>query len=138
MNKTVLGAFFFGIGMIGMLDGIVFHQILKWHSVHMHTDHFHQIMSDGYFHLLVTVIIFVAGILLWRGDAHEPSSRFWGSFLLGAGTFHLVEGIINHHLLQIHHVKPGPAQVGYDLAYDAFALLLIAAGWLLYRRKRSG
>ncbi|MBY0055075.1 DUF2243 domain-containing protein [Brevibacillus agri] len=31
-------------------------------------------------------------------------SPFWGSFLLGGGTFNLVEGIINHHILQLHHL----------------------------------
>lgn len=138
MKTTSIGAFLFGVGMIGMLDGIVFHQILQWHSVHMHTDRVHQIMSDGFFHLFVTVIIFVSGIFLWKGNPQDRPSLFWGSFFLGAGTFNLLEGIINHHILQIHHVKPGPNQAVYDISYDVFALLLIVIGWVLVRqRKRS-
>lgn len=135
MKTAATGAFLFGVGMIGMLDGIVFHQILQWHSVNMHTDRFHQIMSDGLFHLFVTVIIFVSGILLWKGAHKQPSHQFWGCFLLGAGAFNLIEGIVNHHWLQVHHVKPGPNQFLYDISYDLFALLLLAIGWILLRRK---
>lgn len=137
MRKTLIGAFLFGIGMIGMLDGIIFHQILQWHSVNMHADRFHQIMSDGFFHLFVTGIIFISGILLWRGNSIGTSKYFWGSFFLGAGTFNLIEGIVNHHLLQIHHVKPGPEQLLYDVFYDGFALVLIIIGWLLVRRVKT-
>lgn len=137
MKTAAIGAFLFGVGIIGMLDGIVFHQILQWHSVNMHTDRFHQIMSDGVFHLFVTLIIFVSGILLWKGNPKEPSNRFWGSFLLGAGAFNLIEGIVNHHLLQAHHVKPGPNQFLYDISYDIFALLLLTIGWILLRRRNE-
>lgn len=137
ITTATTAAFLFGIGMIGMLDGIVFHQILQWHSVNMHTDRVHQIMSDGLFHLLVTIVIFVSGILLWKGDPKERPSRFWGSFLLGAGAFNLIEGIVNHHLLQVHHVKPGPAQFFSDIAYDVVALLLLFIGWMLFRRRSN-
>lgn len=137
VKTTVVGAFLFGIGMIGMLDGIVFHQILQWHSVNMHTDRIHQIKSDGFFHFFVTLIIFISGILLWKGNPQERPSFFWGSFLLGSGTFNFIEGIVNHHLLQIHHVKPGPNQFFFDISYDLFALLLLVIGWQLLRRKYS-
>ncbi len=137
MRTAVLGPFLFGIGMIGMLDGIVFHQLLQWHSVNMHADRVHQIISDGIFHLFVTVVIFVSGIMLWKGSSPQHPSSFWGSFLLGAGTFNLLEGIVNHHVLQIHHVKPGPSQFLFDLLYDAAALLLIMAGWMMLRRTRA-
>ena len=132
-----MGAFLFGVGMIGMLDGIVFHQILQWHSVNMHTDRVHQIISDGVFHLLGTLIIFVAGILLWKGNPQDSPRTFWGSFLLGAGSFNLLEGIVNHHLLQLHHVKPGAQQFLFDLSYDVVALLLLITGWIVRRRTTS-
>ncbi|WP_239565380.1 DUF2243 domain-containing protein [Brevibacillus fulvus] len=132
-----MGAFLFGVGLIGMLDGIVFHQLLQWHSVYMPTDRFHQIVSDGLFHLLVTGIIFISGLFLWKGDHHVHGGIFWGGLLLGGGSFNLLEGIIDHHLLQIHHVKPGPYQLHYDLAYDLAALLFLLAGWLLYRQGQA-
>ncbi|WP_301169902.1 DUF2243 domain-containing protein [Brevibacillus nitrificans] len=131
MKTTATGAFLFGVGMIGMLDGIVFHQILQWHSVNMHTDRFHQIMSDGLFHIFATFIIFIAGFLLWKGNPKDKPTTFWGSFFLGAGIFNLIEGIVSHHLLQVHHVKPGPNQVFYDISYDAFAVALLIIGWVI-------
>ncbi|MFT0803523.1 DUF2243 domain-containing protein [Bacillus swezeyi] len=38
--------------------------------------------------------------------------------MLGAGWFNFAEGIINHHLLQIHHVNPvSPNRLFFDLDY---------------------
>lgn len=138
MLKKFLGPFLFGIGIVGMLDGVIFHQLLQWHSVYMYTDRFHQVVSDGWFHGLVTVIIFIAGILLWKIDPDEvKSSYFWGSFILGAGVFNFVEGIVNHHILQIHHVKPGRYQLMADLLFDAVGLLLIIIGWMFLRKSKQ-
>lgn len=134
MNSTFKGSILLGIGIIGMIDGIVFHQILQWHSVYMFTNRFYQIVSDGLFHLFVTIIIFIGAIILWKSNPTEPASRyrnFWSGFLLGAGAFNFVEGILNHHILQIHHVKPGPNQLFYDLAFDFSGLLLIVIGLML-------
>lgn len=135
MNKNFFGPFFFGIGIIGMLDGIIFHQLLQWHSIYMHTDRYHQVASDGWFHLFATATIFLAGILLWKAEHHKAnSSYFWGSFLLGAGIFNFIEGIVNHHLLEIHHVKPGKYELTADLLFDASGLMLILIGWLLLKK----
>ncbi|GMA58126.1 hypothetical protein GCM10025858_26290 [Alicyclobacillus sacchari] len=38
MERTRLGALLFGMGLTGMLDGIVFHQLLQWHSTYMWTN----------------------------------------------------------------------------------------------------
>jgi uncharacterized membrane protein len=141
-NRSLLGPFLFGAGIIGMLDGILFHQILQWHSVYMPTDRTHQIVSDGLFHLFVTAFIFISGLILWRSNSDKikyPNRFFWGGFFLGAGTFNFLEGIIDHHLLKIHHVKPGdPHQFQYDLAYDALAILIFFFGWFLYRSSKKG
>nr|MDH3154509.1 DUF2243 domain-containing protein [Bacillus licheniformis] len=68
-KKAFWGPFLFGVGIIAMIDGIIFHQLLQWHSVYMDTDRSHQIMSDGLFHLFSLVILFIGGILLWnRGE----------------------------------------------------------------------
>lgn len=46
--------------------------------------------------------------------------------------FNFFEGIINHHILQIHHVRPGsPDELLYDIGFDVFGLLMIILGWLL-------
>ncbi|AFH59392.1 DUF2243 domain-containing protein [Paenibacillus caseinilyticus] len=139
-HPTLLGAFLLGIGTIGMLDGIIFHQLLQWHSVNMHTDRQHQIISDGLFHLAVTVVMVWGAVVLWNsGRADEPGARklFLSGLFTGAGLFNFVEGIINHHVLQLHHVHPGDYQTAYDLAYDASGLLLLLVGLVLYRSSQS-
>jgi uncharacterized membrane protein len=60
---------------------------------------------------------------------------FTGLLFIGWGTFNLVEGLIDHHLLEIHHVRDMPAHVpAYDWLFLGFGgLTLIAVGWLLVR-----
>lgn len=138
-NGTLLGSFLLGIGLIGMLDGIIFHQVLQWHSVYMHTNRFNQIVSDGLFHLLVTIVIFWGALVLWKTSPNDRSNFiFIGGLLFGGGLFNFFEGIIDHHILQIHHVKPGPYQDSYDLAFDLSGLAMILVGMMLYSiRKRK-
>ena len=38
------------------------------------------------------------------------SRVLWGWILVGWGLFNLVEGIVDHHILGIHHVRSGPDQ----------------------------
>ncbi|MCJ7843482.1 DUF2243 domain-containing protein [Lederbergia sp. NSJ-179] len=141
-NRSFIGAFVFGMGIIGMLDGIFLHQIFQFHSIYMYTNRFNQIVSDGLFHLFVTVIMFIGGYLLWESDSkklHKPKHIFWAGILLGGGIFNLIEGIVNHHLLQIHHVYYHTNHVLlFDLLYDAFSLILIALGlYLLFLSKKK-
>ena len=46
--------------------------------------------------------------------------------LLGWGGFNLVEGLIDHHLLNLHHVRDLPAHVP---AYDWLFLLVGGVGF---------
>ncbi|MBP1915797.1 DUF2243 domain-containing protein [Lederbergia galactosidilytica] len=135
-NRTFIGAFLFGMGIIGMLDGIILHQIFQFHSVYMYTSRFNQIVSDGLFHLLVTLIVLIGGYLLWVSDSKKlpkPKHLFWASFLLGAGVFNLIEGIINHHILQIHHVYYRTNNILlFDLLYDGLSIILISSGFYLF------
>ena len=43
MKSTFTGSFLLGIGTVGMLDGIIFHQILQWHSIYMFTNRFYLV-----------------------------------------------------------------------------------------------
>ena len=56
-----------------------------------------------------------------------------GGLLAGWGTFNVVEGIVDHHLLRIHHVRPGPNELAYDLGFLAWGASMLAAGLLLMR-----
>ncbi|TWJ22567.1 DUF2243 domain-containing protein [Micromonospora endolithica] len=50
--------------------------------------------------------------------------------------FNIVEGLIDHHLLGIHHVRTGPHQTAWDVGFLLLGVALIAAGWAVQRRAR--
>ena len=59
-----------------------------------------------------------------------------GLFLLGWGAFNLVEGVINHLLLGIHHVNervPREHWIWWDLGFLAWGAAMLVIGWLLAR-----
>jgi uncharacterized membrane protein len=60
-----------------------------------------------------------------------------GAMLLGWGGFNIVEGVIDHHVLGIHHVRDdlgGP--VKWDLAFLAWGAAFMGFGWALVTRGR--
>jgi uncharacterized membrane protein len=62
--------------------------------------------------------------------------EFLGWAVFGWGLFNLVEGVVNHHILTLHHVREGVSDEGaWDLGFLAFALGLMLAGWLLARSR---
>ncbi|RSD22337.1 DUF2243 domain-containing protein [Mesobacillus subterraneus] len=137
-----IGSFILGFGFMGAMDGVIFHQLLQWHSVNMHTDRPGQIFSDGLFHFSVTVALVAGGIILWLAgkpsDISQGVRKLLAGFLTGAGIFNLLEGIVNHHILQIHRVKPGdPNALMYDLAFLASGLLLLIIGEAVRRRCKN-
>jgi uncharacterized membrane protein len=138
----------FGIGLGGFVDGILLHQVLQWHHMVSATrDHPPttlaglevNTMADGFFHIGTFLVVLGASIVtvaLWRQGRLAPSWPFHlGGLLAGWGLFNLVEGLVDHQLLRVHHVRDdlgGP--LSWDLGFLAFAVLLIAAGALLMRR----
>jgi uncharacterized membrane protein len=74
-----------------------------------------------------------------RGAGRLPSTRsFCGYLLIGWGAFNLVEGIVDHHLLTLHHVREGAdvRETAWDVGFLVFGALLILAGWLLSRPRQ--
>ena len=69
------------------------------------------------------------------GRLLPDAGSFTGQLLLGLGRIQPVEGIIDHHILEIHHVRDLPMHVPlYDwvfLGIGGVGLLLI--GWWLAR-----
>ena len=70
--------------------------------------------------------------MLWgvirRDDAREHGRSLFGWVLAGWGIFNLVEGIVDHHILEIHHVKPGPNEALFDIGFLVLGALLLAVG----------
>jgi uncharacterized membrane protein len=75
--------------------------------------------------------------LLWRafGRADVPHSTktFVGSLILGWGLFNLVEGVIDHQVLGIHHVYEYANRLLWDMAFLASGVVFILIGWMLIR-----
>jgi len=141
--------FVMGLGLGGFVDGIVLHQVLQWHHL-LTGDRGGEPMTtvagleantlaDGVFHLATWGLV-AAGILMavraWQRRAPAPAWRTQiGMTLAGWGTFNLVEGLVDHQLLGLHHVRDdlgGP--LGWDLAFLASGVVLLAAGLALARR----
>jgi uncharacterized membrane protein len=135
-----------GIGLGGFFDGIVLHQLLQWH--HMLTSYGHPDNTvpglevnttwDGIFHSATWVATVVGLAMLWRLERRYDLTWSWalgGALLIGWGAFNLVEGIIDHQLLGLHHVRDdlgGP--IGWDLAFLAWGAVFVAGGWYLFER----
>src|SRR5215212_6941273 len=139
-----------GIGFGGLLDGIVLHQILQWHHMlsaeaccPVTTVRRLQLntLADGFFHLASTVVLFIGTVTLWRRTRDGVPWSGWqllGLALQGWGLFNLVEGLIDHQLLGVHHVRGGPDEFMYDMGFLAFGGVLFAAGLLIARRASYG
>ena len=144
-------AFVFGLGVGGFVDGIVLHQLLQWHHMLSHTDGGDtktvaglelNTLADGLFHSAMWVLVVAAAVLAVRARGRgrfSPSWRFHGGLVLaGWGAFNVVEGLVNHQLLGIHHVRDdlgGP--VAWDIGFLCVSVVMAAVGILLYRNAKG-
>jgi uncharacterized membrane protein len=133
------------MGMGGFLDGIVLHQLLQTHnmlSARRPKDSIANIeinmFWDGLFHSATWLLTAVGLAMLFRAarrsDVPWSGRTFVGSLILGWGIFHLVEGIIDHFILHIHHVIERLGFSLWDWAFVASGALFIAVGLLMIRR----
>ena len=143
----ILAGVFLGLGLGGFFDGILLHQVLQWH--HMFTSAGYpansldnlkfNVMWDGFFHISTYLFTAIGMTILWRKarQPHAPWSgkRLVGAMLMGFGIFNLVEGIIDHHLLGIHHVNetvPVDQWIFWDLGFLLWGAAMLAGGWILW------
>jgi uncharacterized membrane protein len=134
-----------GIGLGGFADGITLHQILQVHNMLSAVrpkltlvDAEVNMFWDGLFHAMTWVFTLVGVVKLW--SAGRDRDAFWsgralaGSMMVGWGLFNLVEGIIDHHLLGIHHVVERLGLSAFDWAFVGVGGLgFMAFGWWLVR-----
>ena len=134
-----------GVGLGGLVDGWLLHQILQWHNMlsarippatmaAMRAN----MTADGFFDAASWAIVVAGVCLLWaagRRGTLPGGRRFAGQLIAGWGLFNLVEGIVDHHLLQLHHVVDLPVHVPlYDWLFLAIGgVLLLALGRVMMR-----
>jgi uncharacterized membrane protein len=138
----------FGLGLGGFFDGIVLHQVLQWH--HMLTsagypaDSVHNlevnVMWDGLFHASTYLFTALGLWTLWRYSRRShirwSGKLLPGSMLMGWGIFNLVEGLVDHHLLGIHHVNETVAReqwLYWDIGFLVWGAAMLIGGWLLLK-----
>ncbi len=146
-----------GVGLGGFVDGILLHQLLQWHHMLTSTNQDHigvkyynpktvsglemNTVWDGIFHTVCWVAVLLGLAILYSRVTHNrrrvwTSRVLWGWVLVGWGLFNLVEGVLDHHILGIHHVYAGEGQVWWDLGFLVLGALLVAGGLLLQRSGR--
>ena len=137
-----------GIGFGAFIDGILLHQILQWHnmlsSIVPPTDLVamkYNMMWDGFFHALAWSCCAIGVVLLFLAGRHraEWSGRLLAGAMLGGwGLFNFVEGLIDHQLLGLHHVRPGAGQLAWDLGFIVLGGIgLMVVGVLIATAKRA-
>jgi uncharacterized membrane protein len=152
-TRLIWAGLLLGIGLGGFFDGIVLHQILQWH--HMLTSQGNypadtvaglriNTLWDGFFHAF-TYVATVAGLVLLWSAARQPHARWStklliGLLLMGWGSFNLVEGLIDHQILGIHHVNetaPPEQWPWWDLGFLAWGAIMLLGGWALARANEA-
>jgi uncharacterized membrane protein len=151
VRPLITAGFVLGIGMGGFVDGILFHQILQIHNMLSNIIFPDTVAKidinmfwDGLFDTFTWAMTLIGIILLWKVAKSERVPKlthvFIGSLLIGFGTFNIIEGIIDHHLLKLHHVVQRvayPVQFYWDLAYLFFGIILLFLGYYVAYGKRQ-
>jgi uncharacterized membrane protein len=137
----------FGLGLGGFFDGIVLHQVLQWH--HMLSSWYPtntienlrlNTLWDGIFHSATYVFVVIGLYLFWK-VAHSrhlywSGKLMWGTVLMGWGIFNVVEGIVDHAILGVHHVNelvPHDQWIYWDMGFLAWGAAMLIGGWALNR-----
>lgn len=143
-----LAGILLGLGQGGFFDGIFFHQLLQWHHMFTSIESSNTVaglelntLGDGLFHVFDWIMTLAGIVALWiavkRDNVVLSTSLLIGAFCIGAGLFNVVEGILSHHILQIHHVKPGTHQLTWDLSFIGAGIVSIIVGWFTINRQQT-
>ena len=152
-TKVALAGGLLGVGLGGFVDGIALHQILQWHQMlsaitppESMEAMKRNMAADGWFHAAVWIATFAGVLVLWtavrRPGPLPPTRALLGNMMIGWGGFNLVEGIIDHHVLALHHVRDLPLHVPvYDWVFllgGGIGFILIGLALRAGRRRMPG
>jgi len=138
-----------GVGLGALLDGILLHQILQWHhliSARVPPTSVEALeantLADGLLHAIAWLVTVTGIALIVRAGAslegQAAGRRLLGGIIIGWGAFNLLDAVINHHILVLHHVREGPAQTVYDVVFLVVAVATVAIGVAVHRSARRG
>ncbi|MDX5483189.1 MAG: DUF2243 domain-containing protein [Hymenobacteraceae bacterium] len=148
-GPLIAAATLIGVGMGGFVDGIVLHQILQWHQMISAKlppvtllNKEVNMFWDGIFHAFTWLTTALGILLLWRliyKRAVVLSNRlFGGGLLFGFGLFNMVEGLLDHHLLNLHNVREVSTNPSlWNYGFLAVSAVLLGAGWYIIQQARK-
>ena len=147
-RRFVTGSLLFGVGVGGLADGILLHQVLQWHSIassRVPRDDLQSLqtnqMLDGFFHLATTLVLLVGFGLLWQGWEQRARSTgnlpaLLGLGAVGWGVFHVFDHLVFHELLDLHDIRQDTEHVAlYNWGFFTLGIALIGLGWLIVRKR---
>jgi len=134
--------------MGGFIDGILFHQILQSHNMltgRIPKDTIAHIeinmVWDGIFHAFTWIMTAVGLTLLFRAAAVAnilwSGRAFAGALFVGWGLFNFVEGVVDHHLLNLHHVYEPMGVSIFDYLFLLSGVVFVLYGWFAIRSVRD-
>lgn len=143
-RATALAGIVLGIGMGGFSDGILFHQILQIHNMLSALRPRTTLLNaevnmfwDGLFHAFTWITTAVGIGMLVRvarvGRLTLPTKSWLGALLIGWGLFNLVEGMVNHVMLGLHHVVERLGLSVWDAGLLVASAAAVAVGVRLAR-----
>jgi uncharacterized membrane protein len=144
-SRLTWAGIWLGLSLGGFFDGIMLHQVLQWHHMltsvgdeRIRSDISINTTADGLFHAGCWIFAIIALVLLWKARRHfgalHWARTFVGSILIGAGAFNLIEGVIDHEILGIHHVRTETEHVlVWDMSFLALGAALVALGYMMRR-----
>jgi uncharacterized membrane protein len=93
---------------------------------------------DGLFHAFTWSMTALGLWMLWkavtRRDVPLSGKTLFGAMVFGWGLFNLVEGVIDHHVLHLHHVVERLGVSVWDWAFLGIGGVgFIVIGWAIIR-----
>ena len=99
---------------------------------------------EGLLHVSTSMFVALGLTILWRAaqrtHVHWSRKLLVGTLLMGFGLFDLVEGFMDHQLLDIHHVNetiPQAQWIYWNIGFLAWGALMLLGGWRLMRAGRQ-
>jgi uncharacterized membrane protein len=139
-GRNLWGGFLFGLGLVGFIDETVFHQLLHWHHFYDKSTTDIGLVSDGIFHAFSWFATIGSSFML--ADLHRRHA-FWrkrwvGGLFLGAGSFQLYDGVVQHKLMKLHQIRYNVDITLYDAVWNITAFAMIVVGFVLLVRNSFG
>jgi uncharacterized membrane protein len=142
---VVVSLIVLGAGLAALFDGIVFHQVLQWHhmvSAWHPPDTIDNLKlntrADGWFHVAAYATLVAGAAMLSSAIARlgtrPPSRVMVAGLLVGFGGFNVLEGVVDHLILGVHHVREGSSAHAYDVGFLVISIIVLAGGIYEYRR----